>query len=154
MTIEYFTQRKSCSEGFTLIEVMIAITILSMGILAVTNMQMASMRVNISSNKLTTATMIAQSLIEEIMSLKFDDPKLIDLTEGGTFTSYEYRPALDNFLTFGYDYDLYKGFNLQWEVDNKDDGTKTINVIATWKGSREEKRLVFPLQRSVQQSIE
>ncbi len=140
--------------GFTLIEVMIAISILSMGILAVTNMQTTSIRISASSSKLTTALMITQSLAEELMSLKFDDTKLSDLTEEGLFTSYDYDPISETAIISGYEYDSYKGFKLGWEVDNRLDGTKSINVVARWQGIRKEKNLIIPLQRSEQQSVE
>jgi type IV pilus assembly protein PilV len=55
-------------KGFTLVEVLIALTILSIGILAITNMNMTSYRVYFASNKLTTATLISKSLLEELMS--------------------------------------------------------------------------------------
>lgn len=154
MKIKRFISIVLFNKGFTLLEVVISIAILSIGMISVSNMQMTSYRVNFASNKLTTATLTAQSLVEELMSIKFNDPMLRDLTEEGVITSYEYRPGFNKFLTTDYEYDMYKGLDLRWEVDNKSNGTKAINVIATWQGMKEEKTLIFPLQRSVQQSIE
>lgn len=142
------------NKGFTLLEVIISIVILSIGILSVTNMQMTSYKINFSSNKLTNATFIAQSLIEELMSLRFESSMLYDSTKENTFTSYEYSTNLNEFPKTSYEYDLYKGFNLRWEVDNKSNGTKTIHVITTWQEGNGKKELIFPLQRSIQQSIE
>jgi prepilin-type N-terminal cleavage/methylation domain-containing protein len=142
------------NKGFTILEVIISIVILSTGILSVTNMQMTSYKINFSSNKVTTATFIAQSLIEELMSLKFENSMLDDFTEENIFTSYEYNANLNEFPKTSYEYDLYKGFNLRWEVDNKSNSTKTIHVIVTWQEANGEKELIFPLQRSIQQSIE
>ncbi len=147
-----FAYSFSCCKGFTLLEVMIAVSILSMGILAVTNMQMTSIRIGISSNKMTNALMLTQSLVEELMSLDINDDKLEDLTEEGLFTSYTYQPNEGGFFGSSYEYDSQKGFKLGWEVDQLSNGTKKVHVIATWQGTTKEKSLVIPLQRSEEQS--
>jgi len=50
--------------GFTLIEVMVAIAILSFGILGVATMQTSAMRANYRGYRLTQATTLAQDRIE------------------------------------------------------------------------------------------
>jgi len=70
--------KKNHSPGFTLIEVLIAIAVLSIGILAVGTMQIASMKGNAHANNLTIATTHAQKLIEKMNALPFDDPLLDD----------------------------------------------------------------------------
>jgi len=53
------------SQGFTLIEVLVAMTIFSLGILAVGSMALSTIRNNTSGNIMTQATMLARAKIEE-----------------------------------------------------------------------------------------
>ena len=55
----------STDQGFTLIEVLIAMAIFSIGILAVGTLVLSTTRNNTGSNILTQATMLARSKIEE-----------------------------------------------------------------------------------------
>jgi prepilin-type N-terminal cleavage/methylation domain-containing protein len=59
--------------GFTLIEVMVAIALLSFGILAVATMQTSAMRANYNGYRLTEATTLAQDRIEYLTTQSFDD---------------------------------------------------------------------------------
>ena len=62
--------------GFTLIEVMITGFILAIGILAMSTMQMKSMDSNSSAFSRSSATAIAQNILEELKRLPFNDPNL------------------------------------------------------------------------------
>ena len=59
--------------GFTLIEVMIALVILAVGLLALATMQIVSIRSNAFSSEMTYATMLAQSRLEQIRNMDYDD---------------------------------------------------------------------------------
>jgi len=63
-------------DGFSLIEVLIAMAIFSIGILAVGAMQLQSMNVNFSGGQLTSCSTIAQGKIEELMTLDYDNDQL------------------------------------------------------------------------------
>jgi type IV pilus assembly protein PilV len=67
---EIMTQKPS---GFTLIEVMIALVILAAGILALATMQIVSIRSNAFSSEMTCATMMAQSRLEAIRNMDYDN---------------------------------------------------------------------------------
>jgi type IV pilus assembly protein PilV len=58
-------------EGYTLIEMLIAIAILSVGLLAVATMQISSIRVNDTARRMTRRATMAQDRLEYIMSLKY-----------------------------------------------------------------------------------
>ena len=58
-------------EGYTLIEVLVAIAILSIGLLAIATMQISSIRVNDTARRMTRRATIAQDRLEYIMSLKY-----------------------------------------------------------------------------------
>jgi type IV pilus assembly protein PilV len=62
--------------GFSLIEVMIALAIFSIGILAVGTMQVRSTDGNTSARIRTEASVWAQDTIETLMLLPYDDPQL------------------------------------------------------------------------------
>jgi type IV pilus assembly protein PilV len=62
--------------GFTLIEVLIVMTIFSIGILAVAAMQMTSTKGNASARRMTEATALAEKQIENLMLLPYDHADL------------------------------------------------------------------------------
>ena len=66
----------SKKDGFSLIEVLIALTILAIGLLAIASLQVTSVRGNFFSNNLMQATYVAQDRLEYLKSLRFDDPLL------------------------------------------------------------------------------
>ena len=59
--------------GFTLLEVMVAIAILSIGILGVATMQTSAMRANFRGYRLTEATTLAQDRLEFLITQPFAD---------------------------------------------------------------------------------
>ena len=67
---------KMTVKGFTLIEVLIVMTIFSVGILAVAAMQMTSTKSNASARRMTEATALAEKQIENLMQLPYDDADL------------------------------------------------------------------------------
>lgn len=66
------TMKKTLGQrGFTLLEVMIALSIFSIGILAVVAMQANAIRGNTAAQQLSNATAIAQERMERIMEQSF-----------------------------------------------------------------------------------
>jgi type IV pilus assembly protein PilV len=64
----------SKKDGFSLIEVLIALTFLAIGLLAIASLQVTSVRGNFFSNNLMQATYVAQDRLEYLKNLPFDDP--------------------------------------------------------------------------------
>lgn len=60
-------------DGFTLIEVLIALSIFAIGLLALANMQILALRGNSTSQRVTTATALAEGAMEWLQSLPADD---------------------------------------------------------------------------------
>ena len=64
------------NKGFTLIEVMIAIVVLSMGILAIAIMQITAIKDNSTAFSRSFANDISRTFLEELKRLPFDDANL------------------------------------------------------------------------------
>ena len=69
---------KNKEDGFTLIEVLVAISILAFGLLAVASMQLAAIQANSSAIETTEALNVAQDKMEELIALPFNDADLLD----------------------------------------------------------------------------
>lgn len=59
--------------GFTLIEVLVAITIFAFGLLSIATMQVTAIRANSKANTLSVATSLAQGVMEELLALDSTD---------------------------------------------------------------------------------
>lgn len=66
------------TKGFTIIEVMIAMVVMAIGLLGAGAMQLAAVKGNANSSKLTEATNLAADQVENILSWSSTDPLLAD----------------------------------------------------------------------------
>ena len=141
-------QQNTCGNdhGFTLIEVMIAITILAIGILGVAMMQISAVRGNASANGTTEALTIAQDRMERLITTDFDNlddvnddgdggldlPSRADVLNGGNgllsaggANQPDYAEQVNP--ATGRSYFVY------WNVAPRPDSdAKTIRVITAW----------------------
>ncbi len=62
--------------GFTLIEMLIAVFILSVGLLAMASLQTTAINSNSIANKLSVATSLAQAVMEDLLARNVADPIL------------------------------------------------------------------------------
>lgn len=67
--------------GFTLTEILIAIVILSIGLLGLAQISVGVITSNLSSTKMTSASTLAQDKIEEIKNLGYDNANTAAGTE-------------------------------------------------------------------------
>ncbi|WP_305043446.1 type IV pilus modification PilV family protein [Geoalkalibacter sp.] len=63
-------------KGFSLIEMLAAVTVLAVGLLALAGLQMTAIRTNSHAANLTEATALAQAAVERIQALEGDRPWL------------------------------------------------------------------------------
>jgi prepilin-type N-terminal cleavage/methylation domain-containing protein len=103
------------SNGFTLVEVMIAMAIFVIGFLAVGSMQIAAIKGNGGAREATEAATLATKQLESLITLPYDS-----ITAGGPVTQGAY--------------------NISWDVANDTPlpNVKTITVTVNWldRGSR------------------
>ena len=138
----------SNSRGFSLIEVLLGITIFMIGMLGVTALNISSLKSNTFSGNMSEAVTIVGDRIEQIMTDKFADLKDtdadgtnqdnaanpgIDIIDGGNF-------GLDDTGAGADDQDLGVGrnsmYNVYWNVavgEPLPENTKTVNVIVEWE---------------------
>ena len=141
--------------GFTLIEVIVAIGILSFGILAVATMQVSAIRGNAVAEWDTEATTWAGDQIENLACLAWDDALLQD-ADGDGVNGLDDTGFDNNAGTAG-DGDqapVVQGrYTIQWNVaDNVLIGnTKTVHVIVTWTDRGVAKRVT--LRRAIPRII-
>ena len=88
-------QPKTRQSGFTILEVMVAISILAIGLLAVFSGQNMAIQGSNRANRLTEAMTLAQDKVEELLALPYDD---VDATG-----SPVYDPG---------------GYKIEWTVNN------------------------------------
>jgi prepilin-type N-terminal cleavage/methylation domain-containing protein len=63
-------------DGFSLIEMMVGLILLAVGLLAIGGLQITSITGNALSNHVAQASILAESKLENLRNLPYDDPKL------------------------------------------------------------------------------
>ncbi len=105
-------------KGFTLIEILVAMTILSIGLLGVAALVVGVIDGNIISNKITTATVLAQEQMEDIQRQGYSGTAATDTTTTEAYNSIT-------------NYGAYKRVTVI-DVDSPDANMKTITITVYW----------------------
>jgi len=107
-------------DGFTLIEVLIAVTIFAVGLLAIAAMQTSAIRMNSTGNRVTELSTYGIDKLEELMSLPYADAQL---SQAGS-------PHTDPVTPDGY--------TVSWTIvdNNPTANTKSITLTVTGNGKR------------------
>jgi type IV pilus assembly protein PilV len=126
-TMETAIRKSRKDEGFTLIEVLIAISIFAVGLLAVAAMQTSAIQVNSSAAQLTELNTWGMDKLEELMGLPYTDPWL---EAAGNY------PNVDSAGNTHQDPPTADGFTVRWDItDNSPaQNTKRITITVTGKG--------------------
>ena len=93
-------------KGFTILEAMIAMAVLTFGILVLQKMQLVAMNGNKKAIYLTTAANLASRQIEELRALPYSDPSLSDNDTNIDGSETHYPPAGS----------LPSGYAMSWTV--------------------------------------
>ena len=104
-------------DGFTILEILVALGILAFGILAVASMQTASLSGTSKAQSGTDGTAVAMAQLEQLMALNYSDSNLTD----GSHPSTPMTDATGR-------------YNIEWFCDNDVPvpNTKTIQVVISW----------------------
>jgi type IV pilus assembly protein PilV len=114
--------------GLTLIEVMIALTILAVGLLTLATMQLEALRGGRSGASDTFATALAQDKMEELQRMSWANA---DLAATGNWVTAQNRTHPVN----------GQAYLLDWRVnDLVADWTRTVDVRVRWDGPRRPNR--------------
>lgn len=105
-----FSHKIKCEQGFTLLEVVIAILVFSVGIIAVASMQVTSIHNNSAAIRYTQASQLAANQAEQMMTTPYTT-----LASGGPVLSD------DNVYT------------INWTVDGTVNNTRRITVTVAWQ---------------------
>lgn len=145
-------QTGSVNGGFTLIEVIIALAILTIGILSVNVMHTASIRGNMTASSITEASTWGSDQVERIFNMPYDD--LVDTNGNGTnqdqnsngIDDDDEGTPRDGVSNFGLDdpavfdgsmpNDPDGNYTVVWSVaPHPLPNIKTIYVHVTWQGT-------------------
>jgi len=102
------------SRGFTLIEVLVAICILVIGMLAVLSALVTTMEQNLNNLSMDEAVRIAEQQMNQLRNTSFTG-----LTNGNL-------PITRNFRNFT------RTFNVVWTVTNLSASSRTLQVVVSW----------------------
>ena len=127
-------------KGFTLLEVIVAISILTIGLLAVASMQVSAIRGNASAYGITEGTSLASDQIEKLMIMPYDNPYPVVDSDDYLLYPLEDRDkdgkfGLEDDTASTADHQVTRGkYTVCWNiaVDVEANNTKTVNVIVTW----------------------
>ena len=81
-----YTRIKSSEKGFSLVEVLVALTIFSVGLLGLASMQVTGIKGNTRSQSLTAKNAVADGILEEFLAL---DGSHSLLDTGGAVVTYD-----------------------------------------------------------------
>ena len=148
-------------DGFTLIETVIAMAILTVGILSLYSMQLSAIRGNSRANQITTSANWAADRVEQLIAQEYDAQWLVDEDGDGV-------PGLDDTETGGFVTAdrLYTQKNdgseeitvngnavpanaihywIYWNIaiDATTPDTKTIRIITVWNDRGQQKTTVM-----------
>jgi type IV pilus assembly protein PilV len=141
-------QNLTLSNGFSLIEIMVALAVFSVGLLAIFSMQFSAVRTNAVARGVTENITVATAKVEQLMALPFDHA---DLTPGLRQVAMSVD-GIDNNLNGVVDEPGETGYlQIEWNVTDNCLGTDfdghkcvKVHVFSTVNGGRQKEiRLDF-----------
>ncbi|MDA8179118.1 MAG: prepilin-type N-terminal cleavage/methylation domain-containing protein [Desulfobacteria bacterium] len=119
--------------GFSLIEVLVALTILAVGLLGLAMFQITAIKGNAIASKWTVATELAQDRIERFRHVAWDN-NLASSSAGGFTTGPPPAPNYANLPGAAGDNTIVRGtqYYRVWYVNPTPGSTNTFTTITVW----------------------
>ena len=133
---------RAAEPGFTLIEVLVAVTVFSVALLGISSMQLASLRALDTSNRLTSAALVLSNKMEELGRLPYTSSFLQDSDGDGAAGLDDVGTTADFNETRG-NYQLFWNVAVDYPLSN----TKTIKVWVQWRRKGRVKRTAMEYRR-------
>lgn len=149
MKLEKKAKSTFTENGFTLLEALIAIALLSVGLLALARLQIEAVQGNAFAFDMTEATNCAAATIDDFMNSDFDDTRFGDTDNNGTAGLTAEGGAADYSDTCANE-NSSVNYTMYWNVaeDEPITGLKTINVIVKWRMKSLDKTASFRFVRA------
>ena len=124
-------QEHSLTPGFTLVEIMVAVVILALGILAVSQMTVMGMKVNNVVNRRMYARVAMSRVYENLQNLPVTDPLLAD--DGDPADLNVIDSTADHSQTITDSVAMYT-YQARWNVADTvpEPGVKTVRIHILW----------------------
>jgi len=131
---KFFSKQRlaDCNAGFTLIETLIAISILMIAVLSIIQLFPLGLKASLQAKNVTVATNLAQAKLEEIISDNYDD-----LTVGTT--TEPSLSAIDSDFSNFTRVTVINYVNGDLVIVGQDFGLKKVEVFVGWSDSFSEK---------------
>jgi prepilin-type N-terminal cleavage/methylation domain-containing protein len=128
------SKRGKGQRGFTTLELLIAISILTVGLLGVASMQVSGIRGNYFSANTTMGLTLAEEKMEELLALDYNHADLQDSELGN-------NGDLTTTVTLDHDETVEGLYHRIWNVRDEDTGAgwpdmKTFTVIVEWENNK------------------
>ncbi len=114
MTMKILRNKK----GFTLLEILVALTLLATALFGMAGLTVALMQGNTFSNRLTVAATLAQDRLEDLTKLGYGNTAVADTTVTEDYNSIPNFPFYKRVTTT--------------DVDSPAAGMKTVTVVVFW----------------------
>ena len=133
--------RKDDMQGFTLLEVLIAIFIATVGLLSLSSMQASAIKGNGASNERTRAVYLSQSMMERIANGSITSTEVFGYVDTASVVQ---DTILESGVMNGLNFRGNAGgpFDLQWKVSHHTQWSRRVDTTVSWRSIMGGKRYV------------